>query len=308
MLQGDVIPHIVVSSNEADSEIYEALQTIFFAKLYQEHPNCASSSCNDPFFHGMSLAGYRISIHINVFNPSESTTLNLKPNESYELKIMPPKKGQVIYVAEIKASSYFGARHGIETLNQLITYNEITDSLQTYKWAHIVDEPVYPYRGVMIDAARNWISVQTLKKIIDGLGYNKLNVLHWHLTDAESFPFQTKDGKLFQDLDFKLSELSKWGSYSTNKVYSTKEITDIVQYAKIRGVKVIPEIGGPGHVYSGWELVEKEYPDLGKILLCDNTKTCATPPCGQVIRSLNCNLTVSLFQYYSCDSKTLFST
>ena len=276
-----MIPHLVVTSNKDDSDLYDALQIIFFTKLYQEHPNCASTSCNDPFLHVMST-GYRISIHLIV--PSlEESMLNLNTPESYELKILPPKTGTIIYVVEITANSYFGARHGLETLNQIITYDEITDSLQTYTSAHIVDVPKFPYRGVMIDTARNWISIDMMKKIIDGLSYNKLNILHWHLTDAESFPFETGNVQPFED-DFKLSDLSKWGAYSNNKVYSVKDITGMVKYAKIRGVKILPEIGGPGHIYNGWEFVEKEYPALGKILLCDNSKSCAAPPCGQVIK------------------------
>ena len=45
-----------------------------------------------------------------------------------------------------------------------------------------------------------------------------------------------------------------------------KDIQEIVDYAKVRGVKVVPEIGGPGHLFSGWEMVEKKYPELGKTL------------------------------------------
>ena len=75
----------------------------------------------------------------------------------------------------------------------------------------------------------------------------------------------------------------RWGAYSSNKVYSIKDIKEIVQYAKIRGIKILPEIGSPGHVYSGWKFVEKKYPDLGKLVLCDTSNFCAAPPCGQVI-------------------------
>ena len=279
--QGDVIPHMVVTSNEADHYLFGELQTIFFAKLYQEHPNCKSTSCSDPFFHGLST-GHRISIHINVLNQNQSI-LDLKTDESYELRIIPPGTGYDLYVVEITAASYFGTRHGVETLNQLITYDELTDSLQMYNSAHIIDAPIYPYRGIMLDTARNWIHPEVLHKIIDGLSYNKLNILHWHLTDAESFPFKTKNVSVIEKSDFRLYELSEWGSYSKNKVYSVKDIKEIVEYAKVRGIKVVPEIGGPGHVFSGWEMVEKKYPELGKLVLCDTTKACVAPPCGQVI-------------------------
>ena len=279
---GDIIPHIVVKTNEEDADLYSELQTIFFARLYQEHPNCVSFTCSDPFFHGMST-GHRISIHIDVLNGSKST-LNLETDESFELEIVPPGKSTSyeLYVVQITANSYFGARHGIETLNQLITYDEITDSLQTYTAAHIIDAPVFPYRGVMIDTARNWLSKPLIKKIIDGLSYNKLNVLHWHITDAESFPFETKNVSVVHKTGFRLSHLSSLGAYSSKKVYSVKDIEEISHYAKVRGVRIVPEIGGPAHVYSGWEMIEKLYPELGKLILCDRSGSCAAPPCGQV--------------------------
>ena len=290
MLKGDVIPHIVVKTNKEDADLYRELQPIFFAKLYQEHPNCDSFTCSDPFFHGMST-GHRISIHIDVLRGNKSK-LNLETDESYELEIVPPGKSTSyeLYVVQITARSYFGARHGLETLNQLITYDEITDSLQTYTSAFISDAPIFRYRGVMIDTARNWITPQVIKKVIDGMSYNKLNILHWHLTDAESIPFKTKNVSIIDKTAFRLSDLSKWGSYSEKKVYSVKDIKEIVEYAKVRGVKIVPEIGGPGHLFSGWEMVEKKYPELGKIILCDKSNACAAPPCGQVmLKVIICN-------------------
>ena len=133
----------------------------------------------------------------------------------------------------------------------------------------------------MIDTARNFMSTDEIMKIIDGLSYNKLNVLHWHITDAESFPFSTKTNKSLEG--FQLSDLSKWGAYSEEKMYSSKIIDEIVQFAKVRGVRVLPEIDTPGHVHSGWGGFERDNPSLGKLLLCREPNECSTPPCGQVI-------------------------
>lgn len=51
------------------------------------------------------------------------------------------------------------------------------------------DGPKYPYRGILIDSARNFVPIDILKRIIDGMSYNKLNMLHLHLTDSNAFTF-----------------------------------------------------------------------------------------------------------------------
>ena len=92
----------------------------------------------------------------------------------------------------ITASTYFGARHGLETLIQLIAYDDDTGSLATVARASVHDKPTYPYRGIMLDTARNFYSVDSIKRIIDGMSYVKLNIFHWHITDTHSFPFYSK--------------------------------------------------------------------------------------------------------------------
>ena len=54
----------------------------------------------------------------------------------------------------------------METLSQLISYDEVTDSLQIHDFAHIQDSPKYSHRGIMIDSARNFIPLMVIKKII----------------------------------------------------------------------------------------------------------------------------------------------
>ena len=54
---------------------------------------------------------------------------------------------------------------------------------------YISDQPAFPHRGIMIDTARHFLSLDTIYQTIDAMMYNKLNILHWHITDAESFPF-----------------------------------------------------------------------------------------------------------------------
>jgi N-acetyl-beta-hexosaminidase len=46
----------------------------------------------------------------------------------------------------------------------------------------VEDQPAYPHRGLLIDTARNFITVPVIKRIIDAMSYDKLNLFHWHIT------------------------------------------------------------------------------------------------------------------------------
>ena len=76
--------------------------------------------------------------------------------------------------------------------------------------------------------------------MIDGMSTAKLNVLHWHLTDIESFPVQSERYPL----------LSGKGAFRPNMVYTRANMSEIVTYAGLRGIRVVPEFDIPGH--AGW--------------------------------------------------------
>ena len=91
----------------------------------------------------------------------------------------------------------------------------------------------YNYCSLHLDCARHFFSVETVKKVIEGISYGNLNVLHWHLTDDHAWRIESKKFP-------KLHESS--GSY-----YTQEQIREIIAYAKTRGIDVIPEIDMPGH-------------------------------------------------------------
>ena len=90
----------------------------------------------------------------------------------------------------------------------------------------------------MIDTSRYFLDINTIKKIIDGMLYMKLNVLHWHIVDEDSFPMHVPSAP----------ELSENGSIGG--VYSQNDLKSIISYGKTRGVRVVPEIDTPGHTLS----------------------------------------------------------
>ena len=66
----------------------------------------------------------------------------------------------------VSAQTYFGARHGLETLSQLITFdadNSLEEDLYIPSSVTIKDEPTFAYRGLLLDTSRNYYSIESIK-------------------------------------------------------------------------------------------------------------------------------------------------
>lgn len=101
---------------------------------------------------------------------------------------------------EIFSETVYGARHALETLTQLIAAYSINNpeekgrqrGLALVAGAKIRDKPVYPHRGLLLDTARNFVPIKAIQRQINAMASSKLNVLHWHMTDSQSFPFESR--------------------------------------------------------------------------------------------------------------------
>ena len=198
----------------------------------------------------------------------------LETDESYTLELMPKEK---ILEARITARSYFGARHGLETMGQMIWWDETAGregALRVLSRASVEDKPVFPYRGLLVDTGRQFFPVERLKKVIDGMAASKLNTFHWHLTDSQSFPFDSAQ----------FPEMARWGAYSGDQIYTPDDVKDLADYARIRGIRVLVEIDSPAHAGAGWQW-GTEY-GYGELALCVDQQPwssyCGEPNCGQL--------------------------
>jgi hexosaminidase len=107
----------------------------------------------------------------------------------------------------------------------------------------IRESPALEYRGIMIDTARHFLSVGSIRRTIDMMVLSKLNYLHWHIADDESFPLELQSLPLF----------AQAGSYSAGEKYSRQDVMDLVKYARDRGIQIVPEVDSPAHTRS-WGL------------------------------------------------------
>ena len=138
----------------------------------------------------------------------------------------------------IQAENVFGMMKALETLSQIIYYSEDGGTYEATELPIIIqDEPRFKWRGLMIDSARHFLPISAIKRTIDGMSYNKLNVLHWHLIDAQSFPIEVTG----------YPDLADKGAYGMKYKYTHAEVIDLVSYAKARGIRIVPEFDMPGH-------------------------------------------------------------
>lgn len=98
-------------------------------------------------------------------------------DESYSLEID-------LSEIKIKAKTYVGFIRGLESVSQLVQDGQKIEGLPLY----VEDSPDFTYRGLMLDTSRHYFSKKAILRTLDGMMYNKLNVLHWHITDDVSFP------------------------------------------------------------------------------------------------------------------------
>lgn len=157
-----------------------------------------------------------------------------KMDEDYKLQVTSKK---II----IHAKNEYGVVHALNTLKQLHThYKENLPELT------IEDRPRFPWRGLLIDVARNWMDLETLKKQIELMSVVKLNILHLHLSDDQAFRVESKR---YPKLHKKNHE---------KKFYTQDEIKELVTFAGLKGIRVVPEFDVPGHTSS----ILAAYPEL----------------------------------------------
>ncbi len=122
----------------------------------------------------------------------------------------------------------------------------------------IIDHPRFTHRGVLLDSSRHFLTKASIMDCLDLMEMNKFNVFHWHLTDDPSFPYESytfpnlrqvllRPGvPIYVVVKFVYS-YSRKGSFSPRThVYTQTDVREIIEYARLRAIRVIPEFDLPG--------------------------------------------------------------
>ena len=180
---------------------------------------------------------------------------------------------------QIKGNNYGGVISGIESLRQLLPAEIESDQVVNgVEWSvpavTIKDAPRLQWRGLMLDVSRHFYTKEEVKELLDMMALYKLNKFHWHLTDDQGwrveikkYPLLTEKGawRTFNSHDRECMRLAKVNDNPDYEIpesklkvvegdtlyggfYTQEDIKEVVAYAAVRGIDVIPEIDMPGHM------------------------------------------------------------
>ena len=161
----------------------------------------------------------------------------LGEDESYTLEVTSAH-------ASLAAPNTLGLLRGMETFLQLVRQDAQGFGVPAIS---IQDQPRFPWRGLMLDVSRHWMPIEVVKRTLDGMAAVKLNVFHWHLSDDQGFRVESKRFPKLQ------------GMGSDGHYFTQAQIREVVDYARDRGIRVVPEFDMPGHTTS-WLV---GYPEIG---------------------------------------------
>ena len=220
--------------------------------------------------------------------PYAAVEVSQRPQGDIELRIDPQLavEGYRLSVTKsgvrISGGSPRGVVNGIATLRQLLPAG--TGAEGVLPCVEIGDEPAFEWRGVMLDVSRHFFDKTEICSLLDQMARLKLNRFHWHLTDDQGWRIEIKSypdlaakggwrrynkhdticrGRATREknADFLLPEKylriegtdTLYGGY-----YTQEEIREVVDYAAVRGIDIIPEIDMPGHFLQAIEY----YPEM----------------------------------------------
>ncbi|KEI36174.1 glycoside hydrolase family 20 protein [Mixia osmundae IAM 14324] len=169
-------------------------------------------------------------------------------NEAYRLRISERS-------CVLSASTSLGFLRGLQTFVQLVytlpldpaaVIDDQTVLASAKRTRYILntpidisDKPAFPVRGLMVDTSRAFLPVDALQRLLDAMSWSKFSLLHWHMTDAQSWPLEvTGYPELLQ------------AAYNSQSIYKASKVDELVAFANARGIQVMLEIDMPGHTAS----------------------------------------------------------
>lgn len=178
-------------------------------------------------------------------------------SEGYRISVRPT------YI-NLRAHQQSGLFNALQTLRQLLPNSledlSRSDEQISVQSVEISDSPRFKWRGLHLDVSRHFFTVDEVKSLLDSMAMFKLNVFHWHLVDDGGWRIEiNKYPKLTQIGAWRNADSFKWDGSKIEFVpqssdqdkyggfYTQEQIRDVIAYAKLRNIEIVPEIEMPGH-------------------------------------------------------------
>lgn len=153
------------------------------------------------------------------------------PEEGYRLRVEESR-------ITLEAATEKGIIHALTTLFLRLEDGRIS-------CCRLEDAPKYPHRGLSLDCVRHFFPIREVEKVLEQMALVKMNVLHFHLSDDQGWRIES----------LRFPELHR----QSGEYYTRRELKDLVEFARLRGISIIPEIDLPGHTTA----ILSAYPELG---------------------------------------------
>lgn len=259
-----IFPTPFLCNNEAGTVTLTAQTTIGTNPAYLSEANYLAD-----------ILGKRLGKPVKVLQHEDQGTIRLIKGTKTKFG------GPESYVMGVKDGSYYisagdavGIFYGIQSFRQLVP---LTGKAILPQVA-VVDKPRFGFRSLLLDVSRNFQSKQQILKVLDVMALYKLNVFHLHMSDDEGWRIEIPGlpeltevgGRRGHTVDELTALQPSYGSgpdinNTTGSGFYTKaDYIEIIQYAKARHIKVIPEIEMPGHGRAAIKAMDARYARLMK--------------------------------------------
>ena len=223
---------------------------------------------SSPFEPSQNGTGYYIVdvITVREVNRLQSFTSDSdRSSEAYSINM--DDNGRTI----IQILSAAGGLNALQTVSQLFFAHSdpLFGIYCPYTPLFILDSPNFEHRGLNLDIARNWIPPKDVMRTIEALAATKLNQLHLHTSDAQSWPLEVPS----------LPDLALKGAYDTSQIWTVADLEAVQHHGALHGVEVFLEVDLPGHTTA----IGEAYPDL--VVAANQelwSKFALQPPSGQL--------------------------
>jgi hexosaminidase len=282
LLIGLLVPMFAVAQRKPVSIVPKPVQMTLQPGSFQLRPDTTIVTDNASLSEARLLArrlspatGFPMEIKTSRSRTASTIDMRIDPSleklgaEGYRLVVTSQK-------ISIWASATAGLFYAGQSLLQLFPPEifraaKVSNISWTLPCVEIEDYPRFQWRGALLDTARHFMPKEFVKKFIDLLALHKMNSFQWHLTDDQGwrieikkYPKLTKIGgwrkeSLVGRLESESQKELKFDGTPHGGFYTQDDAREIVEYARVRHINVVPEIEMPGHA----QAAIAAYPELG---------------------------------------------